>query len=272
MKNHLEAYRQSREALLTRIVAELSSDERFLAAWLTGSYGREDEDEVSDLDLSLVVAHSYSKSFCSRQEQVSDQTTRERLALFCKFGEPALIHENNNNAPEDGIFTFVLYSDSALMIDWTIIPQMHAARPFQSRLLFDKANIPFSSPPEPEDLAESKKSVAEIWAFFWMMTAVTVKYMIRKDGVFATHGLENLHGIVQEIERRIHREPWKYRRGSLSQVQPTREKQIQSIRRLYKRMQELRPKVMEFIEYEPAMPWQEIEVLLSLAAEDNARN
>ena len=40
MKNSPEAYRQSREVLLANIVSELSNDERFVAAWLTGSYGR----------------------------------------------------------------------------------------------------------------------------------------------------------------------------------------------------------------------------------------
>jgi predicted nucleotidyltransferase len=94
MKTSLETYRQGREALLAKIVTELSNDERFVAAWLTGSYGRNNEDKVSDLDLRLVVAEPYSELLCRRQEQVSHRTTQERFELFSRFGSPVLIHEN----------------------------------------------------------------------------------------------------------------------------------------------------------------------------------
>ena len=271
MKTDLESYRKQRETRLGEIIEKLSDDERLVAAWLTGSYARNDEDEVSDLDLHLVIADAYSKSFCARQEQVSHQTTPERLALFSKFGEPALIHENNNNASEGGTFTFVLYTNSALMIDWTLVPQANAVRPAQSVLLFDHANIPVSQP-RSEDLEQSKKYVAEQWAFFWMMIAITIKYTIRKDEVFVTCWLENLYKLVQEIERRIQRETLKYRRGSLSQFQPTHEKQIQSIRDLCKRMQELQPRVTEFIGIEPAMPLREIEILFSLTHDSHLKS
>src|ERR687892_38913 len=110
MKSNLETYRQSREVLLTSIITELSGDERCLAAWLTGSYSRKDADQVSDMDITVVIAEPYSEILCARQEQVSYKTTPERLAFFSKFGQAALIHENNNNAPENGTFTFVLYA------------------------------------------------------------------------------------------------------------------------------------------------------------------
>ena len=264
MKTSLEAYHQNREVLLANIVKELSGDERFVAAWLTGSYARNEADEVSDLDLNVVVSDSYGASLCKRREQVSHQTTEERLALFRRFGEPALIHENNYNAPEKGTFTFVLYSDSAVMIDWTLVPQKHAHRPFPSLLLFDKANIPVI-PPEPEDPNQSKKYVAEQWAFFWMMTAVTIKYIYRDDGVFAAEWIEHLHRLVHEIERRLDGNPRSYRRGSLSQLQPTQEKQLKSIRELCHRMQGLTSRVREFTGSEPSHPFAEIERLLLLA-------
>jgi predicted nucleotidyltransferase len=266
MKPQLEAYLQSRNVLITSLVNELSNDERLIAAWLTGSYARHDADAVSDLDLNLVVAEPYAKILCERQEQVSHKTAHKRLELFSRFGEPALIHENNNNAPKDGTFTFVLYSGSALMIDWTLIPQTIAERPYSSLLLFDKGNIPVSVPPAPEELEESKKSVAEIWAFFWMMTAITIKYIVREDLVFVQEWLEHLHGMVREIERRLERVPWQnaYLRGSVSKLQPTHEKQIESLKQLCERMKELKSKVAEFTGSEPLMPVAEIETLFSL--------
>ena len=153
------------------------------------------------------------------------------------------------------------------MIDWVMMPKMNVERPFQSVLLFDKGNIPISAPPAPEELEESKKTAAEIWAFFWMMTAVVTKYNVRGDLVFVQNWLEQLHGLIRELERRIERLSWQqtYTRGSLSQLQSTQEKQTESLRQLCKRMQELKPKVAKFTESELLMPLEEIEMLLSLS-------
>lgn len=272
MRNNLEAYRQSREVLLTSIITELSSDERCTAAWLTGSYARNDADGLSDLDIAVVIAEPYSEILCNRQEQVSPETTPERLALFSKFGMPALIHENNNNAPEGGTFTFVLYSASALMVDWTLLPQKNAERPLQSLLLFEKANIPVARPPEPDPLEASQKFVAEHWAFFWMMAAVTAKYIARGDGVFVTRWLENLHGLVEEIERHLIGKPSEHIRGSLSHLQPTREMQTEALRSLCLTMQALAPQIERFSGTMLAPPSAEVETLLALVDDDNARD
>jgi predicted nucleotidyltransferase len=263
--NKLESYREHRDTLLTDISEMLSRDERFVAGWLTGSFSRDDADSVSDIDLSLVIADAYTTNLCTRLDQVNAQTSPERYLLFSQFGSPALIHENNNNAPEGATFTFVLYSESALMVDWILIPHSKATRPHKSKLLFDKVGIPVSPPLKPEDLEQSRKSVTEAWAFLWMMTAITIKYLIRDDSVFVTQWIENLHKLIQETERRINNEPWKYTRGSLSQLQTTREKQIELIRKLCERMQELEPKASAFINSQLTTPILEIETLLSLA-------
>ncbi len=267
----LESYHELRNSLLTRISETLSKDERFAAAWLTGSISRDEADSLSDIDLSLVVSDGYSANLCERFEQVSARASPERYALFSQFGTPALIHENNNNAPAGGTFTFVMYAESALMVDWILIPQSKAVRPPLSKLLFEKAGIPGSSAPEPEDLEQSKKSVAEMWAFFWMMTAVTIKYTLRDDGVFVTEWIERLHNLVYDIERRLNREPWKYKHGSRSTLQPTREKQVESLHTLSNRMLELKDRVSEFIGSEPAAPLAEIETLLSLAVNHKSK-
>jgi hypothetical protein len=137
-----------------------------------------------------------------------------------------------------------------------------------SRLLFDKVSIPVS-PPEPEDKEQSRKFVAEQWAFFWMMTAITIKYIIRRDLVFVQNWLEQLHALIREIERRIEGVSWEdaYTRGSISQFQPTREKQIESLRQLINRMQDLKPKITEFVESETDTPLAEVETLFALTNE-----
>ena len=266
MKQSLDLYRERRDNCLSELAAVLSKDERFVAGWLTGSLSRNEADSVSDIDLNLVVSDSYSASLCVRHAQVSAETSPQRYSLFNQFGKPALIHENNNNAPEGGTMTFVLYADSALMVDWVLIPQSKATRPSQSKLLFDKAGIAISLPPQPEDLEQSKKSVAGNWAFFWMMMAITIKYTIREDSVFVTQWLENLYKIKQDMERLLNKEPWKYKRGSISQLQSSREKQIESIRELRDQMLALKSKVSDFTGSEPLTPQMEIESLLSLGS------
>ena len=261
----LESYQKRREFLLTEIVEKLSNDGRFVAAWLTGSLSRNNADALSDIDLQVVVSDVYSSLLCERLEQVSARTSPERYALFSQFGNPSLIHENNNNAPEGGTFTFVLYAESAVMIDWVLVPQIKAMRPFQSHVLFEKAIIPREPAHKPEDLEQSKKQAAEQWAFFWMMTAVTIKYIARSDSVFAAEWIEHLHGLKQEIERRLNRQPWTYTRGSLSRLQPTREKQLESIQELCNQMLELKPKISEFIGSEPLTPIAEIKRLMRFA-------
>ena len=272
MTKSLDVYRKRRDVLLARIVDVLAMDERFVAGWLTGSYARGNADALSDIDITIAVADPESGSLCQRLEQVSSQTSSERYALFSQFGTPALIHENNNNAPEDGTFTFVLYSESAIMVDWTLIPRSKAKRPGQSILLFEKANIPLTPPLEPEQLEQSKKAVAEIWAFFWMMTAITIKYMTRSDDVYVTEWLEHLHGLQREIERRLDRKPWQYTRGSLSSFQVTREAQLKSIRELCNHMLEIKDRVSEFIGSAPLTPMTEIEKLFTLAQNANPQS
>ena len=268
MSGTLQSYREQRDSFLTNLAETLAMDERFVAAWLTGSFGRKQADFVSDIDLRLVVSDEHSPSLCAHLEQVSAQTSPERYALFSQFGSTALIHENNNNAPEGGTFTFVLYADSAIMVDWTLIPHTNATRPTASRVLFEKTPIPQTVLPEIEDLDRSKKSVTEMWAFFWMMTAVTLKYAIREDGVFVTEWTERLHTLLYEIERRIHLEPWQYKRGSRSQFQPTREKQLESLRGLCNRMLELKSEVSSFTGSEPLTPIAEINQLLLFAGNE----
>jgi predicted nucleotidyltransferase len=263
MNPTLETHKKQRELLLEKIAESISHDDRFVAAWLTGSLGKNESDSFSDIDISIVVSEQEAEHFCTWFEQVSAQTTPKRLAFFSQFGTPALTYENNNHAPSGGAFTSILYAGSALTVDWILIPQSKATRPLPSQLLFDKTGIPTAPPPEPEELEQSKKQVAEIWAFFWMMIAITIKYIHRNDGVFVTRWIEILFQLKHDIERRLKREPWEYT-GSISQLQPTREKQIESIRELYRTMLDLKPAVKYFIGMEPATPLTEIETLLSL--------
>lgn len=106
------------------------------------------------------------------------------------------------------------------------------------------------------------------------MTAITIKYIIRGDLVFVQNWLEELHKLIREIERRMEGISWlqAYVRGSVSQFQPTREKQISSLRELVLKMQKLHPAIQEFTRSELSAPMAEIEFLFSLAGESHASN
>lgn len=272
MRVSLENQRERRERFLSNVVTSLSNDERFVAAWLTGSLSRNEADALSDIDMSVVVSEEYSPGLCQRPEQVGAQTSPERFALFSQFGEPALIHENNNNAPEGGTFTFIMYSDSAVMVDWILSPQPKALRPAQSKLLFDRVGIPLAPQPALEPLDQRRKAIAEQWAFFWMMAAITIKYIHRDDGVFATEWIEHLHALIRDIEQKLNGESWNYIRGSLSQLQATRESQLQSLKDLCNQMKELKPAVTQFTGTEPLTPLAEIEILSSFVNDTPSEN
>ena len=54
--NALREYREDRAALLASLSASLQSDPRIHAVWFHGSFGRDEADDVSDLDLWLAVS------------------------------------------------------------------------------------------------------------------------------------------------------------------------------------------------------------------------
>lgn len=268
MNKPLDEYRESRNELLSKIVRTLSTDERFVAAWLTGSFSRNDADAVSDLDLNLVVSDSYSESLCRRVGWMSSKTTEERLDLFSRFGMPVVIHENNHNAPEGGTFTFTLYGKSHLMVDWILIPENKAYRPVQAYLLFEKIKIPTLASIPSEDYESRITRASERVAFFWMMMAVTAKYLVRNDSVFVIRWLEELSGILLEVNCRIAGKPWEYVRGSRTVLEPTIRDQRQALYKLGEKMESLLPELVKMGAQVLPSPMTEIKAILELANDE----
>jgi hypothetical protein len=263
-----QEYAANRTRLLQAITYFLKEDNRFVAAWLTGSFGRQDADNISDLDLTVVVDPAAAKVLCFRPHQVGSTTTKERYALFSRFGEPHLIHENNHNAPADGTFTFVLYKESALAVDWVLRPNTDVTRPALSVVLFDEVNIPVQPPLTVESLAQRIELATEQVAFFWMMVTVTIKYLIRGDEVYFHRFLDMLHGIVWDVRRLVAGEPDRWLRGSLVDMAAMREAQIAAVRQVCQEMLEVMPEVEQLGGTVPSSPMSSIEVLLRLAEQD----
>jgi Polymerase beta, Nucleotidyltransferase len=258
-------YAANRNQLLEQIVQFLQEDERFAAAWLTGSFGRNDADDMSDLDITVIVNNAFEKTLCARSHQVGAGTTKERYALFSQFGEPDVIHENNHNAPTDGTFTFVLYKETALVVDWTLRPNINIKRPASAALLFDKSNFPVEPPVSVESLDQRIEMASEKVAFFWLMATVTVKYLVRGDDVSFHRFLDVLNGILWDVRRLVAGEPDQWLKGSLVRMAITREAQILSVRQACQEMMDLMTDVKKMGGVVPLSPISTIETLLQFA-------
>jgi len=77
-----------------------------------------------------------------------------------------------------------------------------------SPLLFDHAGIPEAVPASPWLPADLHAYAAEKAAFFWMMSAITAKYLYRGNRTFVLAWLGRLAEIVEELERLYAREPF----------------------------------------------------------------
>jgi hypothetical protein len=261
----LQTYIANRERLLAQITAAISQDDRFVAAWLTGSYSRSNQDALSDIDISIAVSDEHSGTLCHRPYQVSAQTTPERMNLFSQFGEIAILHENNHNAPDGATFTNTIFAQSALVVDWILVPQKTAQRSSQSHLLFDRVGIPQTPPADPETLEQRAEKASEITAFFWMMMAVTIKYLFRQDAVFVNTWLEELQKMLHEIERLLAGKPIQYTDGSLTSFSTDCESQIVAIYHLAGEMVNLLPEIAALGIFVRPSPMPTLEILLELA-------
>jgi predicted nucleotidyltransferase len=95
----LADYGRRRDALLNRIVDLLSADRRVGAAWLSGSFGRGEADEWSDLDLHVAVEDTSLREFLA-----------ERSTLYRRIARPILVQqEMASPTVPDGVFQSVIF-------------------------------------------------------------------------------------------------------------------------------------------------------------------
>ena len=239
----LEGYVAGRQNLLERIAAELSQDQRFAAGWLAGSFGRGEQDAMSDLDLTVIVRDAFYPVLCLRPHLVSARTTPERWTLFSQFGQPAILHENNHNAPKNGTFTFVMYAESMVGVDWILRPQQDVIRPAATFLLWDHVGIPQENQNEQSSLAQRVEEADEMIAFFYMMSVIVLKYIYRSDWDFTKTWFTKLDKLIHEVGNRIHGMTRSYRIDSYQNVPPSRLEQIQALKGLLQEMSALVPQV-----------------------------
>jgi hypothetical protein len=263
LQKQLDSRKSARNSLLEKITNVLQSDNRFVAAWLTGSLGRHGGDALSDIDLTVVVDSQRMVNLCNRPWMIAGRTTEQRLELFSQFGEPVIIHENHHNAPENGTFTCVIYGEDALAVDWTLIPLESATLPPFHLMLFKKIDIPHRKQDSAESREERALAASEKVAFFWMMMTVTIKYMLRRDVVYFHILLDGLHRILNEVARLVEERPYAYHSGSLVTLAVTYSEQVAALREIEAQIPNLMSRVAELGGYVPDQPMRLIEHLLA---------
>jgi hypothetical protein len=242
--NLLQEFAAEQHELLKNIVVSLKADPRFVAAWLSGSFGRADNDELSDLDLTVVVSHSYSAQLCARQGTINAHAPKVRLDLFSQFGKISFAYENNNNAPTGGTATNVMYLPTGARVDWVLVPEEQAQYPENIKLLFAHTDLPAMPDALPANPEQRAKEAEQLISFFWLMATGVAKYLIRGDAVFVIRWLEHLAGLIVEIERRIEGVPDQYHHGSRLSLRCEPMEQLRQLQDLYDRVKALTPQVI----------------------------
>lgn len=176
LKAMLRAYQQEREAWLSHAHKMLEQDARVVAAWLFGSQGRGTADELSDVDLFIVLADDCAHTVMNaRQQHIAALQT------------PLLILDAPQNRPPHGAYTMALYDGQfgPHQVDWYWQPHAQAKIPAETRLLFDRANLPRSEQPthfeyQPVPERTKQEALAQTIRFFWVMLLIAAKHAARQ--------------------------------------------------------------------------------------------
>ncbi|MGH2582784.1 MAG: aminoglycoside 6-adenylyltransferase [Anaerolineales bacterium] len=173
----------NRDALVQTLHELLSNDERVVAAWLTGSLGRQQPDALSDVDLSVVLSEGRS-------------LVEHARGFIMMVAIPVNIHGAPQNAPAGGMLLSVLY-EPGIVVDWAFIPEESALRPKNSLLLFERRRIRTG-----ETIEFGKpipKKLDNRISFFWNLAAVTAKAILRENTEKSEEFLKALASTIEEI-------------------------------------------------------------------------
>ena len=201
--NLLQIRRLEHETLFQRIQTMLQADQRVVAAWLFGSEGRRTSDVFSDLDLWVIVADDFIEAICA-----------DRQIYAAQVSQPVLLLESPGNAPEGGAYLMALYPGQVGVhqVDWYWQQLSDASLPHIARLLFDRVGIPYDSRQEQLDPVgapptltqlELAQQATQLSAFFWAMSNIAVKSVLRHQAWTGVSHLEALRGLVDAIKRLV---------------------------------------------------------------------
>lgn len=196
----LQIRRTEQEILLQRAIIILQADQRVVAAWLFGSHGRHTADALSDIDLWVVVA-----------DEQCETIVAERERYVAQLGRPVLVLESFHNAPVRGGYLMALYPGQVgvYQVDWYWQRQSDASLPQHAVVLFDRVGIPqdtrqeqLDAPGPSDHLSQLERAAqaTQLNAFFWVMTNIAVKSILRHKTWDAVNHLEGSRGLVDQVK------------------------------------------------------------------------
>jgi predicted nucleotidyltransferase len=199
----LQIRRREHEALLQRAQEVFQADQRVVAAWLFGSVGRRTADVFSDLDLWVIV-----------KDECIETISAERQSYAAQLDRPVLLLESPGNAPAGGAYLMACYPGRAGIhqVDWYWQRQSDASLSRHAVLLFDRAGIPQDSrqeqldppgTPAPLTQQERAQQATQLSTFFWAMSNIAVKSVLRHQAWMAVSHLERLRGLVDGMKRLV---------------------------------------------------------------------
>jgi len=177
--NLLESFVHERSVFHASMLEALQRDGDILAAWRWGSFGTLRADELSDLDLWIVVPNGYLAKITG---SLPPHPSLLRVPLI-SFDVP-------RNYPVDGRYLLTLYEGvlGPHQVDWYWQEESAAAAPPQATLVVERQPIPRSNQPpafqggsssEPETTQER---FARQVSFFFAMVPSVAKQVARQPG------------------------------------------------------------------------------------------
>ena len=153
-----------RDTTLARIVGRLQRDDRVVAVWLTGSFGRDEADAWSDYDLHVAIEDDEFEIWWAERKELFDSIAP---VVFVQADKPS-------NAQAGANFQLVYFS-GPVEVDWNVGPVSQATMPITSKVLFARRDIPLTPTPKLDDV-ERRQELQRAVDFFWTMTPIAVKY------------------------------------------------------------------------------------------------
>jgi hypothetical protein len=158
-----------RARLLAALTRLLDEDGRVVAAWLRGSLGRGDEDDVSDIDLHVAT---------------EDGALADFDGLLALPGRPLLV-QTVFSAPRGGATRCVLYAGEhgPQQVDWMLWPRSVAVLHPPARALFARSPITVAASERYETLIDQPAGDAGPGhgeATCWLFALIAARYLTRR--------------------------------------------------------------------------------------------
>ena len=196
-----------RDDLLARVEGALRSDERVLAAWLEGSFGRGTADAWSDIDLHIVVRDDALTAWLGGRD-----------AWFARLGHPVMVMPSS--VSELGDWQGIVF-EGPVWLDLAVHPVSTATRDVETPLLFARVDIPTRMADALDD-DERQSRLQRDLDFFWAMTPIALKYVGRGRTDRTLTLIDLLGGTFVRLWRLIH-DPARRGAGGLHWLHPERD-------------------------------------------------